>query len=69
FVDCETGQSLDVTNAGELLNLYQAQRQFLEESLHNLCRRRNGRFFSVGTDVPLESVLFDHLCRLGWVIR
>lgn len=69
FVDSETGGMLDVTNAGELLSIYQAQRQALEEVIDGQCRRRNGRFLSVRADDPLETILFDRLCRHGWVQR
>ncbi len=69
FVDCETGGTLDITNADELLNIYHAQRQALEDVLDSQCRRRNGRFLSIDTSEPLESILFDRLCRHGWVQR
>lgn len=69
FVDCETGDTLDITNAAELLSIYHEQRLGLEESLNLMCRRRNGRFVSISSGQPLKSVLFDHLCRQGWVIR
>ena len=69
FVDCETGGSLDVTNAGELLDIYHAQRQALHEVLDGQCRRRNGRFQATDTSESLEALLFDRLCRYGWVRR
>ncbi|MDG1897303.1 MAG: DUF58 domain-containing protein [Fuerstiella sp.] len=69
FVDSETGETLDITNAGELLSLYQEHRAWQEEMLHQQCRSRNGRFTSVNSSMTLESVLFDTLCRQGWVLR
>lgn len=69
FVDSETGETLDITNAGELLGLYQDHRKWQEETLHQQCRRRNGRFTVVNSSTSLESVLFDTLCRQGWVLR
>lgn len=69
FVDSETGGTLDVTNVGELLSIYQSQRQALQDVIDGQCRRRNGRFLSIGADEPLETVLFDRLCRQGWVQR
>ena len=69
FVDSETGETLDVTNAAELLDVYQDHRQWLKTHLDQQCRRRNGRFASVSTSDPLEQNLFDELCRLGWVLR
>lgn len=69
FVDSETGGTLDITNADELLNIYHAQRVALEEVLDSQCRRRNGRFLSIDASESLESLLFDRLCRHGWVQR
>lgn len=69
FVDSESGETLDITNAGELLSLYHDHRVWLEETLDQQCRRRNGRFTSISSAAPLESVLYDQLCRLGWVQR
>ena len=69
FVDSETGGTLDITNAGELLNIYHSQRLALQEVIDGQCRRRNGRFLSIDTSESLETILFDRLCRQGWVQR
>lgn len=69
FVDSETGETLDITNAGELLSLYQDHRVWHEQTLHQQCRSRSGRFASVNSSTPLESILFDTLSRQGWVQR
>ena len=69
FVDRETGETLDITNAGELLSVYHDHRTWHEETLHQQCRSRNGRFASVSSAASLDTVLFDTLCRLGWVLR
>lgn len=69
FVDSETGDTLDITNAAELMTIYQDQRLRLQESLHTMCRRRNGRFAAVSSASSLTSILFEQLCRQGWVIR
>ena len=69
FVDSETGETLDVTNAGELLSLYHDHREWLKDHLHQQCRRRNGRFHAISSGMPLEQVLFDQLARQGWVQR
>jgi len=69
FVDSETQDTLDITNASELLNVYQDQRIWLQEMLHSMCRSRQGRFMSVSSAQTLSSILFDHLCRQGWVLR
>ncbi|MEO2032900.1 MAG: DUF58 domain-containing protein [Planctomycetaceae bacterium] len=69
FVDSETGGTLDITNAGELLNIYHAQRLALQDVIDGQCRRRNGRFVSIDAGEPLETILFDRLCRQGWLQR
>lgn len=67
LVDCETRQTLDVSSARELLDIYQEQRHALQNRLAGLCRRRNGRFESVSSGESLESILFDRLLRRGWI--
>ena len=69
FVDSETGGTLDITNAAELLNIYHSQRLALQEVIDGQCRRRNGRFLSIDASESLETILFDRLCRQGWVQR
>lgn len=69
FVDCETQQTLDITNASELLKVYHDQRLWMQQTLDTMCRSRQGRFLSVGSGVSLQSLLFDHLCRQGWILR
>jgi hypothetical protein len=34
-----------------------------------MCRRRQGRFLSVNANTPFQNLLFDSLCRQGWVQR
>ncbi len=67
FVDAESGTTLDITSASDLLSIYQEQRLVLEEHLTNLCRKRRGRFLSISSADPLKWVLFDRLRRQGWV--
>jgi uncharacterized protein (DUF58 family) len=67
FVDSETGQTLDISSAGDILGIYHEHRLALEEELGILCRQRSGRFLSISSRDPLESVLFDLLRRKGWV--
>ncbi len=69
FVDSESGGTLDITNAAELLSIYHSQRLALQEVIDGQCRRRNGRFLSIDTSDSLETVLFDRLCRQGWLQR
>jgi uncharacterized protein (DUF58 family) len=67
FVDSESGQTLDVSNVGDLLSVYHAHRLALEEEVAMICRQRSGRFLSISSQAPLESVLFDLLRRKGWI--
>lgn len=69
FVDCETQETLDITNVGELLNLYHEHREWQQADLHQQCRRRNGRFLSISSQDNFDAVLFDTLSRKGWVRR
>ncbi len=69
FVDSETGETLDITNASELLHVYHDQRLRLEETLDGLCRSRQGKFVSVSAGEPFAAFLFDRMCRQGWVQR
>ena len=69
FVDSETQETLDITNASELLNVYQDQRLWLQNALHSMCRSRQGRFMSVSSGMTLPSILFEQLCRQGWILR
>jgi uncharacterized protein (DUF58 family) len=68
FVDSETGGTLDISSAGELLGIYHEHRALLEEDLALLCRQRAGRFLSLNSQDPIEWVLFDLLRRNGWVV-
>jgi len=67
FIDSETGQTLDVSSAGDLLSIYQEHRLGLELALEAECRRRSGRFLSISSREPIKQVLFDLLRRRGWV--
>ncbi|MCY2963563.1 MAG: DUF58 domain-containing protein [Planctomycetota bacterium] len=67
FVDSESGYALDVSNAGDLLGIYQDHRLALEEELETICRQRSGRFVSISSADTIESVLFDLFRRKGWV--
>ena len=67
FVDSETGHTLDITSAGDLLGIYHEHRRALEFELGKLARQRNGRFVSVNSGDSIEHILFDVLTRKGWV--
>ena len=67
FVDSESGYTLDVSSAGDLLGIYQDHRLALEDELALMCRQRSGRFLSISSQDPLDWVLFDLFRRRGWV--
>lgn len=67
FVDCETGLTLDVSSARELLGLYHEHRNALQANLETQCRRRDGRFLSLSSDELLEPILNETLLRKGWI--
>ena len=67
LVDVETAHTLDVSSAADLLSLYQEYRLGLEEELATLCRQRSGKFLSLNSVQPVESVLLDQLRRRGWI--
>ncbi len=69
FVDSETQETLDITNASELLNVYNDQRLWLQSQLDTMCRSRQGRFLSASSGASIQSILFDQLCRQGWILR
>lgn len=68
FIDCETGTSLDVSSAGDLLGIYHEHRLGLQEHLEANCRKRNGRFLSFSSANSLETILFENLMRQGWIL-
>jgi len=67
LVDAENEMRLDVTAAGDLISIYQEHRLAYEHRLAGLCRRRGGRFLSVGSQASLNLTLFDLMRRNGWI--
>lgn len=67
LVDSETQETLDISSNEDLSVLYQEYRQRLENDVALLCRRRSGRFLSVHSEMPVESVLFERMRRKGWI--
>jgi uncharacterized protein (DUF58 family) len=66
LVDCEDESTLDVSNSGELLELYREHLGAQERDLDRLFRRRGGRFLSVSSDLDLPELL-SLLTRRGWL--
>jgi uncharacterized protein (DUF58 family) len=69
LVDSETRQTLDISSAGDLLGLYHEHLGSMAAELGHMCRKRNGRFATVNASTPIQDVLFDQMCRQGWVLR
>lgn len=67
FVDSETESNLDVSSGGDLLSIYHEHRRDHTGKLEKLCKQRSGRFISVSSAMPLESILFDIMTRRGWI--
>jgi len=68
FVDSENGTVLDVSAAGDLLEIYHEYRLGLQEHLESSCRKRNGRFLSFNSSESVETMLFETLLRRGWIL-
>lgn len=67
LVDSESGQTLDISSAGDLLGIYHEHRLALEDELAMMCRQRSGRHLRLSSHDSMETVLFDILRRQGWV--
>jgi hypothetical protein len=67
LVDSETGQTLDISSANDLVLIYREYRDAFTRRLEALCRTRGGSFLSTCTSDELRWVLFDLLRRKGWV--
>lgn len=67
MVDCEQLETLDVSSAGSLLDIYQEHLQSFQDRLETLCRQRSGRFLCTGSDADIELLVFDTLRRQGWI--
>lgn len=67
LVDSESGRTLDVSSARELLDIYDEHRSAQQAYLSSQCRRRNGRFVSVSSDESVEEIVFETLLRQGWI--
>ncbi|NQT51923.1 DUF58 domain-containing protein, partial [bacterium] len=68
LVDAESQGTLDVSSANDLLAIYHEHRERHARQLADLCQQRSGRFVSIGSHNPLDGVLFDDLCRKGWLV-
>lgn len=66
FVDSETGRTLDISSAGDLLGIYHEHLENLQAALSQACRTRSGRYLCINSTTPLETILFDVLRRAGW---
>jgi uncharacterized protein (DUF58 family) len=67
LVDCEDGATLDVSNSGQLLELYREHLAAQERGLDRLFRRHGGRFLAASSDQELGALL-ALLLRRGWLL-
>jgi len=67
LVDAETGRSLDVSSAPDLLTYYRQYRDAHTDRIASLARRRAGRFLSLSAGLDPDRILFELLPRKGWV--
>lgn len=67
LVDSETGQVVDVSSAGRLLDVYHDCLDGMERDLESLARSRSGRYIRVSSGDALDQVVCDQLRRGGWV--
>ncbi len=67
LIDCETRGELDISSAGNLINLYQEYREGYAKYLESLCRQRSGRFMTVSSHDTVEQIVFEQMRRKGWV--
>jgi uncharacterized protein (DUF58 family) len=68
LVDSELDSTLDISNAADLLALYQEYRAAHEARLQSLCQQRSGRFLSVNAGEPFDRLFFEQLRKKGWVV-
>jgi uncharacterized protein (DUF58 family) len=67
FIDSETNTHLDISSAGDLLPLYHEYLESHSARVAELCRQRQGRFLAVNSADPVETILYDHMRRKGWL--
>lgn len=67
LIDAETGQMVDVTVGGDLLDVYYDHLDGLTESLRQMARQRAGRYLQIDSSTTLSSLLTGPLRKGGWV--
>jgi uncharacterized protein (DUF58 family) len=67
LVDSETGETLDVTAGGDIVELYEEYRDAFQLHLESLAQSRRGRVLTVSCGDPIEHLIFDVLRRRGWI--
>lgn len=67
LVDSETGNVLDVTAAGNLLNMYHEYRETFQRKIEAMARQRSGRFVPISSAVDVKTNLVDVFQRRGWI--
>jgi uncharacterized protein (DUF58 family) len=67
LVDAETGDVLDVTGLGDVLDLYHEHLRRFQSGLAQAFRQRRGRFLTIDSSEPIDVVVLDRLRRQGWL--
>jgi uncharacterized protein (DUF58 family) len=67
FVDSETNDVLDVTAAGDLVELYHEYLFRFRTHVEETAKQRAGRYMTVESQSSLKDVLFDQMRRRAWI--
>jgi uncharacterized protein (DUF58 family) len=67
LIDCETDDTLDISSAGDLLQIYHEYREALQRDVEALSKQRGGRYACVSSEAPADWIVLDLLRRRGWV--
>ncbi len=65
LVDSESGAALDISSAGELLDIYHERKAAQAELLLELSRSRQGRFMTFSSELSVDAVVFGPLLKSG----
>lgn len=67
LIDSETGETLDISGAAELFEIYRDHLAWQELQLGTACQQRSGRFLRCCSSTPIDTILFDTFRRKGWI--
>lgn len=67
LIDRETGSAVSVTLNTDALRLYAQRLENWRQAVESFCARHSMAYVPIDTDVPIETLVFDHLRRRGVV--